>query len=382
MDSKGLTGWKVTDEERGRVSAVFATFNVVDKDGDVTLPGAFEDGARTPISSYGHGSSMGDKLPVGVGTIRQTAKQAILDGQFFMDTTHGVDTFRTVKALHEAGQGEWSYAYTPQEYSFGEWDGKDVRILAKQQVHEVSPVLVGAGEGTRTLTAKGASVTLPLVGQGATSTTVPSGQQVEPSWKCAIRPHSTELTDRAWDPAGVVAAAKDGDVAGLRSLFAWSEGDPELKSSYRYPHHHGAGGPANIRALVIGIANLNGAKGAPALDEADRLAVYEHLAGHLRDAELEPPELRAPGTGTKQIDKVAALLAECSDLVGQLREVGSSRALRGKSPLSSLTLKALGWHREELAALDAALAEMLRTPNDDLANEYARYVAASVALTL
>jgi hypothetical protein len=36
------------------VSAVFATFGVIDRDGDLALPGAFEDGAEVDISSYGH----------------------------------------------------------------------------------------------------------------------------------------------------------------------------------------------------------------------------------------------------------------------------------------------------------------------------------------
>lgn len=156
MDSKSVAGRvEVKDADKGTVTAVFSTFNVKDSDGDVTLPGAFEDGADVVISAYGHKSWDG-VLPVGLGTIRTTKTEAILDGEFFVDTTAGLDTFRAVKALASKGLGEWSYGYDPVKFSFGEHDGERVRFLEQQKVHEVSPVLLGAGVNTRTLAAKSA----------------------------------------------------------------------------------------------------------------------------------------------------------------------------------------------------------------------------------
>src|SRR3546814_6704026 len=66
---------------------------------------------------------------------------------FFMNTTHGRDTFETVKALSEDGLQEWSYGFDIDEYAFGEVDGQRVRYLDRLTVHEVSPVLLGAGIG-------------------------------------------------------------------------------------------------------------------------------------------------------------------------------------------------------------------------------------------
>jgi len=151
MSNKGLTGFEIKDADKGQVQAVFSTFDVIDSDGDVTRPGAFEDGAAVRISAYGHTSWQG-ALPVGKGTIRQTKTEAILDGQFFLDTTAGRDTFTVVKELGPLG--EWSYGYDPVEFSFGEFNGTDVRFLTRLKVHEVSPVLLGAGVNTRTLVAK------------------------------------------------------------------------------------------------------------------------------------------------------------------------------------------------------------------------------------
>ena len=151
MQVKALRGVEIKDVDKGTVSAVFSTFNVIDSDRDVTLPGAFEDGAKWKISAYGHKSWMG-ALPVGKGTVRTTGTEAILDGQFFMDTQHGADTFRTVKAMDELQ--EWSYSVHPLKESYGEFEGQQVRFLEQLGPGEVSPVLAGAGIGTRTLAAK------------------------------------------------------------------------------------------------------------------------------------------------------------------------------------------------------------------------------------
>lgn len=150
MDTKSLRV-EVKDAAKGQVAAVFSTFDVIDSDMDVTKSGAFTDGAPVLISAYGHASWDG-ALPVGKGVIRSGSKEAVLDGQFFMNTVAGKDTFEAVKELGDLGQ--WSYGYDATKYSFGEHDGKQVRFLEELKVHEVSPVLLGAGVGTRTLSAK------------------------------------------------------------------------------------------------------------------------------------------------------------------------------------------------------------------------------------
>lgn len=152
MKHKGIKAELAGDS--GQVRAIFSVFNVEDHDGDVTIPGAFEDGAKVRISAYNH-ASWGTALPVGIGTIHQDDEKAWMDGQFFMDTTHGADTFRTVKQLDDLG--EWSYGYDVLEGGPGQWDGKDVNFLRKLKTHEVSPVLLGAGIGTRTVAAKSLS---------------------------------------------------------------------------------------------------------------------------------------------------------------------------------------------------------------------------------
>lgn len=138
------------DEKDGSFTAVFATLNVVDKDGDLTLPGAFGD-QEVPIGAYGHGSWQG-ALPVGKGRVFEKEEEALVEGRFFLDTTLGSDTYKTIKEMGDLQ--EWSYALPEIDFEFREEDGRRIRVLKRITVGEVSPVLLAAGEGTRTLNIK------------------------------------------------------------------------------------------------------------------------------------------------------------------------------------------------------------------------------------
>jgi len=94
--------------EEGEFEAVFSRFNVIDYDGDVTLPGAFEDGAEVIVGAYGHTSWMGE-LPVGKGVIKQTDEDARIVGAFWIETRSGKEHYDVVKRL--GPMQEWSYGY-------------------------------------------------------------------------------------------------------------------------------------------------------------------------------------------------------------------------------------------------------------------------------
>lgn len=157
ITKKAFTDVRIKDADEGIVELVFSTFDKVDKDGDVTLKGAFTEGASVVLSSYGHKSWEG-ALPYGTGTIHQSDIEAIAEVKFEMDATHSRDAFTIVKALSEKGLQEWSYSLENVVSERGTVDGKAVRILKQIEVKEVSPVLRGAGTDTRTLSAKSETV--------------------------------------------------------------------------------------------------------------------------------------------------------------------------------------------------------------------------------
>lgn len=151
MQHKTLGGGELKDADQGVIQAVFSTLNVKDHDGDVTLPGAFENGAAVRISQFNH-ASWKDALPIGVGTIHADDTKAVFEGRFFMNMPAARDTFEAIKGL--GALGEYSYGFDVLEAEPGVHDGEPVQFLKKLKVHEVSPVLLGAGIGTHTVSVK------------------------------------------------------------------------------------------------------------------------------------------------------------------------------------------------------------------------------------
>lgn len=128
----------------GEFEAVFSTLNVEDLHGDVTLPGAFDE-QNVIIEPWNHDWT----LPVGSAVIRSDEKEARVEGRFFLDTTGGLDHYRTVKNL--GALAEWSYTFDIKEASRGQFNGRDVQFLRKLDVVGVGPVTRGAGIDTRTV---------------------------------------------------------------------------------------------------------------------------------------------------------------------------------------------------------------------------------------
>jgi hypothetical protein len=354
---KQLRRVDIKSADRGEVSAVFSTFNVRDLDGDVTLPGAFDDGAEVVISSYQH-TSWGGALPVGKGRIRTTGTEAILDGRFFLDTTAGRDTFTVVKEL--GPRQEWSYGYDVLEAESGTFAGEDVQFLKRLKVHEVSPVLVGAGIGTRTLAVKA------LTDLGYDADTAQA--RVGTGFGAAIRPHETEASTKAWDPDAARTALM-ADVPSLRAAHAHVDpsGDPESVASYDFLHHD-PDGKANLRACLLGIAHLNGVKSG--LPQAQRAAVHEHLAAHMVDADRIPPDLRDDAGGPLKFnEEAAAVLAGLDGLLKRATEVVALRRSKGKA-LAAGSAEVLEWIWDDTRRLRA----LLDSPQEDAAREFARYI--------
>ncbi|MFI1728189.1 head maturation protease, ClpP-related [Streptomyces acidicola] len=147
--------------------------------------------------------------------------------------------------------------------------------------------------------------------------------------------HHTATENSAWDGPAAVSAMPN-DKATLRYCHAWydPDGDPDAKSSYKFPHHRKNGGPANLAACRNGLARLDSAD----IPESERDGVRRHLQAHLDDAKSsddrtdneptaaieEPP---ADETET-WADLVAALIPDDADdwsaLVSNLIEPDTS----------------------------------------------------------
>jgi len=140
-----------------------------------------------------------------------------------------------------------------------------------------------------------------------------------------IASHSTPTTDTAWDAAAATRNCPS-EAASLRAIHAWvdSSGDPDAKSSYKFPHHSRPGAAANMTACSSVIAVLNGGRGGANIPDGDRRGVYAHVARHLRDGDREPPELKGRTFVEEAHDALAAVDAVLAraDSLAEYREGG------------------------------------------------------------
>ncbi len=146
------------DGAEGIVEVAFAQLEVVDHDGDYTLPGAFPIGKKLKVCQWGHAHY---QRVVGAGEITgevqepDGSKWAVARLAYFLNTPDGRAEYDTVKALQDAGVGcEWSYGYDILDAEFMQADGRRVQALKALDPYEISPVLRGAGIGTHTLSVK------------------------------------------------------------------------------------------------------------------------------------------------------------------------------------------------------------------------------------
>ena len=125
----------------GEFEAVFSTFGVIDKDGDIVKESAIESGLTLPVM-WSHEVW---ERPVGIGKVSKEGNRAIIKGQF-IDSTAGRDARATVMATKDIQELSWGFKIL--ESSDETHEGQRVRVIEKTDPHEVSFVLRGAGEGT------------------------------------------------------------------------------------------------------------------------------------------------------------------------------------------------------------------------------------------
>ncbi|WP_346915060.1 HK97 family phage prohead protease [uncultured Roseibium sp.] len=153
-ETKSLTIEKMDGEGQGLARIV--DLSAVDSDGDTYLPGAFswKNGGEqwVPILPAHQRQAM----PLGKARIFEDGNFVYADLHLNLETQAGSDWHKTLKFDLEKGTSvqEYSYGFGVLDYAIEQRDGDQVRVLKRLDVHEVSPVIRGAGIGTGTLSMK------------------------------------------------------------------------------------------------------------------------------------------------------------------------------------------------------------------------------------
>lgn len=222
-----------TGADDGEFEAIVATLNVVDRDGDVILSGAFEDGADIRVVWHHDWTR-----PVGRAVLTEETidgrPRMVARGRFFTETASGDEAHKLVKAMGDLQEWSWGFYILEGGARLGEMEGRDVMFLGPRddgspglEVFEASPVLLGAGVDTRTMAIKHADLNATDDGGGGhtmsaetvddgTLILIKTGDQV-----IASVPTSDLVSGRFTpdDDAGRSLAGEVADVArGLRQL--------------------------------------------------------------------------------------------------------------------------------------------------------------------
>lgn len=151
---KSLTIKEMDDQGLGL--AKIATLSAIDHDGDTYQPGAFgwkEGGHQwVPILPSHDRAAM----PLGKARVYEADDAAFAEIHLNMKSEAGREWHAALKFDLEKGNAvqEWSFGFGIIDKLHEARNGQDVRVLKRLDIHEVSPVVRGAGIGTGTLALK------------------------------------------------------------------------------------------------------------------------------------------------------------------------------------------------------------------------------------
>ncbi len=135
-------------------------------------------------------------------------------------------------------------------------------------------------------------VSAPAKPQGSVDKVVESKKPVEAKGVIPYKRTPLADEDEEWDGPAEVAAA---EVEDLKVMCTWFDSEnPDVKQSYKLPHHKAAGQHACVwRGVAAAMAALLGGRGGVNIPDDDRKGCYNHLAKHYEDFDKEPPEFRS-----------------------------------------------------------------------------------------
>lgn len=306
--------------EGGTFEAAIATFGEVDSDGDIVMVGAF--GGQTASVLPAHNQQ---SVPLGKTTVEERGSVAVAKGHFNLEIQAAKEWHSALKfdLAHPPSVQEWSWGFNPIKVSFEERDGVQIRLLEQIDLREVSPVLRGASVGTGTISVKSEDA------------------------------HKTKTSELPWDaPAHerrLTAGAKDSGA------YALVQGDRG-----HFLHHEvgfdGMSAEANTRACLAGITFLKGARSGHTLNDEQRQGVYDHLAGHLKDAGIDPPEL-GDKPGIKLTDQILLATWDAESVLERIADISADRELGQEAKAAAMELA--GRHAELMQKFNVLAEGML-----------------------
>lgn len=268
---------------------------------------------KNPVLLFAHRY---DLPPIGIAKNIVVTGESLTFEPMFHDLT---ELAREIKSLFFAEppiMRAFSVGFIPLEY-----DPKDMSIITKSELLEISAVPVPANQEALLIASKSMSPDEQVAVKGWLSEELPEEipEEVEPEIGVKISvaeevenieeemkikgaipfsihgqgPKAAE--DEAWTAIDEVSKAT-GDAKRLTVMHTWRDDedpdfDPAVASWYKLPHHRGDGEQAVVwKGVTAAMAALMGARGGVDIPSPDTNGVYEHLASHYAQFDKTPPE--------------------------------------------------------------------------------------------
>lgn len=144
MERKVYEGNLKQLDEQGQFIARVARLNAIDRDGDVTRPGAFGNHQVVPIV-IGH---RWDMIPVGKARLTEEGDEVLARGTLNLAMGAGRALYESLKfdLATPPSKAQFSYGFSLEDFEHGVHEGRRVRFLKSVRVHEISSVIAGAGD--------------------------------------------------------------------------------------------------------------------------------------------------------------------------------------------------------------------------------------------
>ena len=278
------------DGTDGKYEGHFSVFGNIDDGGDIAEPGMFaktikENGHRVKVFFAHDWMKLIGPPPeqLAEDSVGLFAKGRLTTGSFW-----GNEAWQLMK---DGAMTEGSFGYQTVKADF---DEAGVRHLREVKLFEISPVPLGMNALTDVQAVKA------LLFHQA---------------KAAIRPKSEAKApeDTPWSAADVLKEVEG--ATALRRIHAWfdAEADPDLKGSYKFPHHL-----ADFRVVLKGVqavgSVLMGGRGGAKIPASDVAGVKAHMELHYKQFDATPPwQKSAEEQLAEKIDGFVMLMNEIKD---------------------------------------------------------------------
>lgn len=319
-------------DEGSRAALKYVSTRTCDAEGDVVVPEGIvlKEFMKNPVFFWGHNYSL---PPLGSDEAVDIRPEGLLVKSVYGDTGAGTMADVVWRLVQQGHQKQSSIGYVPLKLTkktdnrfSGELDvlqkswpelgesRKNVkRILHKVLMLEHSDVGLGMNRDTTVLqVAKGLGATDLLFKQmgfvvgeekeagvdGVTTDDTSAADEtmaaelVCPACGATAKGKPGKLCPKCGEAMRAKAAEATEEDESPAKLYACVEGDPEMKSSYKLPHHRESDGALEPERLREAMGLLLGARGGVTLSAKGAREAYAHLALHYEAQGWAVPELR------------------------------------------------------------------------------------------